>query len=415
MRAPTRELNLREWLPSTFDKSQLSEKVAIELAKSKFVDVEWPTPLNDRKFVVTPRHHIGSIPVGGDTIVRIEPKVPVGNVFGMLELAYGLKSFKLHRGLVASESIPELYERLATILSQGVTQRVRRGLHQEYEQFNENETLIRGRVELASSMKLWARASPKVQCEYHLNTVDNPDNQILAWTLDKLHRHGINRAITRQQVEKARRALQRSVSLDRSCVSHLANRSYSKLNADYEPLHAICRFFLENSGPGLSSGSRSFIPFTVDMATLFEVFVAKWLQSALPKNLLLRKQVRHYLGDGDQVYFQIDIVIIDRGTGEAVCVLDTKYKKDRVPSSTDIQQAVAYSVQVNTDKACLVYPSVNTQLQERSVGPDSAVVIYPLVFDLSKDLQDAGNEFLLSLMQILDRSSGRRRASSFRN
>jgi len=35
-------------------------------------------------------------------------------------------------------------------------------------------------------------------------------------------------------------------------------------------LHALCRFFLENSGPAHSSGGHTCFPFLVDMAQLFE-------------------------------------------------------------------------------------------------------------------------------------------------
>ena len=62
---------------------------------------------------------------------------------------------------------------------------------------------------------------------------------------------------------------------------------YHRLNRDYEVLHALCRFFLENSGPAHSSGGHTFFPFLVDMAQLFERFVAGWLQKHLPPDKLL--------------------------------------------------------------------------------------------------------------------------------
>jgi 5-methylcytosine-specific restriction enzyme subunit McrC len=55
-----------------------------------------------------------------------------------------------------------------------------------------------------------------------------------------------------------------------SCVG----RTYNRLNADYEPMHALCRFFLENSGPTHERGDRSMFPFLVDMSRLYELFVA---------------------------------------------------------------------------------------------------------------------------------------------
>ena len=45
-------------------------------------------------------------------------------------------------------------------------------------------------------------------------------------------------------------------------------RTYNRLNADYEPMHALCRFFLENSGPAHARGDRSMLPFLVNMPRL---------------------------------------------------------------------------------------------------------------------------------------------------
>ncbi|MCX7038200.1 MAG: hypothetical protein NT005_03560 [Spirochaetes bacterium] len=40
----------------------------------------------------------------------------------------------------------------------------------------------------------------------------------------------------------------------------------------------MCRFFLESSGPTHEPGGNLMLPFLVDMARLFELFVAEWLQ-----------------------------------------------------------------------------------------------------------------------------------------
>ncbi len=43
-------------------------------------------------------------------------------------------------------------------------------------------------------------------------------------------------------------------------------RTYNRLNADYEPMHALCRFFLNNSGPTHERGDRPMLPFLVNMS-----------------------------------------------------------------------------------------------------------------------------------------------------
>jgi len=72
---------------------------------------------------------VGHIPVGDDLLVRILPKVPISNLFGMLEVAYNLRSFRILDGEIGIESIEDLYERIVSILARRVLDRARKGLY----------------------------------------------------------------------------------------------------------------------------------------------------------------------------------------------------------------------------------------------------------------------------------------------
>lgn len=41
-------------------------------------------------------------------------------------------------------------------------------------------------------------------------------------------------------------------------------RFYNRLNQDYEPMHGLCWFFLENIGPTHEQGEHTILPFLVD-------------------------------------------------------------------------------------------------------------------------------------------------------
>jgi hypothetical protein len=83
-------------------------------------------------------------------------------------------------------------------------------------------------------------------------------------------------------------------------------RTYNRLNADYEPMHALCRFFLSNSGPTHERGDRAMLPFLVNMSRLYELFVSEWLKAHLPDVVSLVPQERAYLDDTSGLYFDID-------------------------------------------------------------------------------------------------------------
>ena len=66
------------------------------------------------------------IPICDNLLVRISPKVAIGNLFRMLETAYNLRSFLLFHGEVEIESLEDIYERIVSILARRVHDRARK-------------------------------------------------------------------------------------------------------------------------------------------------------------------------------------------------------------------------------------------------------------------------------------------------
>jgi 5-methylcytosine-specific restriction enzyme subunit McrC len=157
-------------------------------------------------------------------------------------------------------------------------------------------------------------------------------------------------------------------------------------------MHALCRFFLENSGPIHDPGNKTFLPFTVNMARLFERFVAEWMKKHLPPNLKLKYQ--EHIDLGSNVKFEIDMVIYNSNTDEPAFVLDTKYKAPESPSSADISQIVAYAEAKDCKKALLIYPSPIAKPVDTYVGNHHVQTVF---FELGSDLEAAGVELLLRL------------------
>jgi 5-methylcytosine-specific restriction enzyme subunit McrC len=173
-------------------------------------------------------------------------------------------------------------------------------------------------------------------------------------------------------------------------------RLYNRLNGDYQPMHALCRFFLEHAGPTHARGANEMIPFLVEMPYLFELFVAEWLRIHLPTTLTLEPQYKMSFGKGDEVSIEIDLLVTETATGRPLWILDTKYKTAPKAASDDIQQVVAYAVAKGCTRAGLVYPrALETRLDTK--WGQSGVSVKSLTFDLSGDLEAAGQKFLEEL------------------
>jgi 5-methylcytosine-specific restriction enzyme subunit McrC len=387
-------IDLTEYQATNLERGQLTDEEALLLYRDTRFSIEFPTPANGHVYSLTSLGWVGHIPIGETTLVRIASKVPIDNIFGMLEVAYRLKSFRFLEGETEVESLDDIYTSLASVLAQRVLDRARKGTYRAYVQRDENLRTVRGRIDVVRNLPNLIGGKPQIFCQYRELTPDIEDNQLVLWTLFIASRMALARESVRSQVRQAYRTLAGSVSVVSFRPEDCIGRLYQRLNADYEPLHALCRFLLEHGSPAMRAGDRSFLPFQLDMARLFELFVAEWLNANAPPALQVRAQHHVKLkGDGD-LSFQIDLCFLDRATGLPFAVLDTKYKASGSPSESDVQQVVAYAVELGAKRAILIYPSTETKLISFKVGP---IEVSTATFDLSLNPDVAGEAFLAQL------------------
>jgi 5-methylcytosine-specific restriction enzyme subunit McrC len=221
------------------------------------------------------------------------------------------------------------------------------------------------------------------------------DNQIFAWTLCSIGRSGLCSGKALSFVRKAYHELEGYVTTQSFNPKICLGLLYHRLNEDYEPLHVLCRFFLEQSGPSHNLGDRNIIPFLIDIERLFELFVAEWLKNHLPSNRRIKAQERVPLGMEGTLNFKVDLVLIDHSTKQVKCVLDTKYKKPETPSTDDISQVIAYAESLHCEEAFLIYPAKLRSPLNSKVG---RIRVRSVTFDLFGDLDENGKVFMNTVL-----------------
>ena len=369
----------------------------------KLVSVEFPSPRTENKWVLTSQGWVGYIPLRPGLRLSLEPKVPIANLFRLLEVAYNLKpgAFRLFEDLVDCGSLTEFYERLAHVLAKRTLQRARWGFHQEYVEKDDVLPYVRGRLNV--SRLLAAPWSVNLQCQFEEHTGEIEDNKILAWTLNRILRSGLCSQRTVPTIRHAYRTVSSVAMPTPFSGDDCVGRSYNKLNDDYKPLHALCRFFLEGTGPHLREGDHEMLPFLIDMSELFEKFVANWLEEVFRQSslgLLVHPHKKHQLGPSGTVGFDLDLVLYSRSTGRALCVVDTKYKRPERPSNDDICQVVTYALLEQCQEAVLAYPAPLALPLDVRIG---TVRVRSVTFDLGADLDRAGEKFLAQLLEPLNK------------
>jgi 5-methylcytosine-specific restriction enzyme subunit McrC len=381
-------LTLREDAPSFFPREAISEADAEQLWREfpNVVALEYPSPRTNDQWRLTSQGYVGYIPLSHSLHISLQPKVLLGNLFRMWAYAYAL-DVRFLSSLFQCETLRDAYEQLAAVLAQRVLGRARSGLYRSYESHREQLPVVRGRIDVPQAVRHPQLAH--LPCTYEGHTPNNKDNQILAWTLHHIARSGLCGSGTQLIVQRARRALAGWVSLRAFAPRDCIDRSYHRLNQDYAPLHALCRFFLDDAAPTHLSGQQPMLPFLVDMSALFEQFVAAWLQQHMPAPYTIKTQESVELGS---LRPRIDLVWYHNGT--PLCVLDTKYKAVTQPDERDIYQVMAYADFKGCHEAVLIYPSAILPFNIRS----RSTRVRTLAFDLSGDLDAAGQKLVSKVL-----------------
>ncbi|WP_170270405.1 McrC family protein [Heliorestis acidaminivorans] len=390
-------LELTEHCPVYLQKEELTSEIGEWLWKNynKQVQVEFPTHLTAHQWRLTAQGWVGSIPISTHLELRLIPKVAVSNLFQMLDYAYQLRNFIVLDDLIECDSLDDLYERLAQLLANMVFQRSKKGFYQEYRDNSDKLPYVRGRIDTMDNIsKPW---EVHIRCNYQERTADIEENQILCWTLWLILCSGFCGEKVTMKVRRAFKSLHGHARLVPLKDNDLTRQSYNRLSQDYEPMHILCRFFLDNIGPGHRVGAHKMLPFLVNMARLYEQFVAQWLVEHLPDNYRLKKQERLQIDHDGELIVSIDLVIYDWRTNQVLYILDTKYKVVERPSPQDVYQIVTYAVAKECHEAILIYPFQVTNQREQRIGQ---IRLRMLSFPLGGDLGEAGQTFLRDLFKF---------------
>lgn len=389
-----RSILLTEYKPATFSAMEISvnEGESIWQQFRSKVEIEFPSPKTKGDWSLTCQGWVGYLPVTPGFGLRIQPRVSLRNLFGMIEYAYRLRNIQFFQGLIDCESLEGFFERLVSIVTNLASVRIRKGLYREYVSHSERLSVVRGRVNFESQLRRpWA---VDVDCDFDEHTANLKENQILAWTLWRASRTGLCGEHVLQAVRKAVRSILSVASLIPMRSNDCVLEKYHRLNEDYEPIHALCRLILDNLGPSHEIGQHGMLPFVVNMSNLFELFVAEWLTANIDAKYTCKPQERVQLGDSGDLVFRIDMVICDSATMRPLCVLDTKYKIPDKPSQADINQAVTYASIKGCTEAVLVYPSRLARPIDVEIGQ---IRVRSMTFAIHDDLNYEGRKFLNEL------------------
>jgi 5-methylcytosine-specific restriction enzyme subunit McrC len=330
------------------------------------------TEAGETLYSVNPRQFVGHFRLPSGRIVLVRPKIPGACVIRMLAYVYSNFSGQAYirqaflPDTVAYEGDALLFEPLVQHLNELVAHRALRGLYQEYIPHEENLPFLRGAVQVPRHLQDNHSRPDRIFCRFHENTVDNGDNQIVKWTLIRLLSHPDWSVKTVQMLKTNLHQFER-VSV-RQPGARMVNRlHYHRLNDDYQPIHALCKFFLDGMAFSEKVGGVAFRGVLLDMNKLFEDYVTNaFVRVARPTRVSV---VAQHTGEMSRfpIDFRPDIVL--RCGGRVVGVVDAKYKhvEDKGYSNHDFYQALAYGTALNTSRTYLFFPSTEAEFLKKGI------------------------------------------------
>ncbi len=377
---------------------EISVEQALDLHRryAKELDFTFPSPLNGNCYQVRTRGVVGLMPFGQGALLAINPQFNSCLFISILELVYQLPRISKD---TAQVKIGNIFELWVEFLASKILQKAKRGLFMGYKTKQERRPWVKGRMLVD---RFAAKAYPN--CRFSEHTYDVLENRIIAAALHSLKRYTFKRESCRKKVLKA--------SMELSGVKYCGIRPddcdlvhYHRLNREYKLMHAMCVPLLRQEGPILASkGDEMQWPaFTVHMPTLFERFCTEYLSLMLGPDIRLHSQFQTRLKGSQGLSFRLDVALFSASMEKPLAVADVKYKFDGAPLESDVQQVVAYAVQLGVSLAYLIYPTTKIK-QTFEVGP---VQVQTLGFDLSAiELESAGryinDEFKELIMRSLD-------------
>ncbi len=351
-------------------KSRFSKKIKIKPSWKK------------EHYEMNPRQYVGVVSFP-ETVIWLDPKVNISNLFFMLCYAHKLVNFK--DDTVDFSDIREVYEHIIKIFNKKVSELIRKGVYKNYKNIRENLNHAKGKILSLENMKKNFVLRNRLYCGYDIYTPDVVENQIIKRTLYVLSRSSYRSSTLKSELMKNYYSLT-EVSNNKISSKNFPTVRYNRLNRRYKQIHELCKLFLDNVSISDKSGYVSFYSFIFDMNKLFEKFILEFMKETIigKKIKIIGQSNKYYLDEDGKMNLRPDILI--QIGDNVLVVLDTKYKiiDQEEFKSFDLYQLLGYCEGIRLKKAILLYPK--WEGVRRDIMKINNTQIKIMTIDLSGDI-----------------------------
>ena len=259
--------------------------------------------------------------------------IPIQNVYYMLSYAFQVLNEQGYKN-IATEQFNNTAELMAAILAKGIAVQIKRGLGKEYIPQTEPLSALRGKIDIAESIKTQTMLKKQMICTYDEFSVNGTMNRIIKSTVELLLRSDISKA-HKKELRKLMVYFGDVEPIDLYTVNW--NIQYNRNNQTYRLLISICYLVVKGLLQTNSDGSTCLMEFVDEqrMCRLYEKFILEYYRKEYPEITANASQIPWQLDDGIGAMLpvmQTDIMLTYK---EKVLIIDAKYYTHTTQSQFD--------------------------------------------------------------------------------
>lgn len=250
--------------------------------------------------------------------------IPIQNVYYMLSYAFQVLNEQGYKN-IATEQFQNTAELMAAILEKGIALQLKRGLGKEYIPQMEALSSLRGKIDIAESIKTQSMLRKQLICTYDEFSVNSTMNRIIKSTVELL----LCSNISKQRKKNLRKLMVYFGEVDFIDL-HTVNWNvrYNRNNQTYRMLISICYLVVKGLLQTQSDGSKKLMDFLDEqrMCRLYETFILEYYRKEF-RNLITANasQIPWQLDDEESSMLPVMQSDIMLQRGDRVLIIDAKY------------------------------------------------------------------------------------------
>ena len=228
---------------------------------------------------------------------------------------------------IAVEKFDNIHDLFASILVNGISLQLKRGLHKEYIDRQDTLSVMRGKINLAETIRNRIAHKNVLTCNYDELSENNLFNQILKTTVHLLFHHG--EVAVKNKIE-LKKILQFFSDIDeiKPAAIHWSRLRFQRSNQTYQLLLGICRLVFDGLLLTTTTGKHKLASFLSDecMHRLYEKFILAFYRKKYPMLHAYPAQIPWILDPADSramlPVMQTDITL---SCCNKILIIDAKY------------------------------------------------------------------------------------------